>query len=315
LARTAVLYRSHFHALDIQLELTRRGIPFSITSGIRFFEQAHIKDVTAYLRLVLNPQDEAAFKRLVQLLPAIGAKGADKLWSRFSTGANVADHEADPTKAGARQEAPVATALARVAGFVPKKGAVAWAQFLATIAQLEAPELRQAPGRMIKWVVEAGYEDYAKAEFPNYRSRLDDLEQVAAFARQFAGTEEFLAQLALLTNLEAEAQAAPKEERELRLSTIHQAKGLEFDTVFVVMLCDGMFPSARSLEELEDEEEERRLFYVAITRARNELYLSYPLMRLSAEAGYISQEPSRFLGNIPRELLEELDLRMADPYG
>ena len=79
----AVLYRSHFHALELQLELTRRNIPFSITSGIRFFEQAHVKDVAAYLKLVTNPRDELSFKRLVQLLPGIGGKGADKLWKEF----------------------------------------------------------------------------------------------------------------------------------------------------------------------------------------------------------------------------------------
>ena len=83
LKQMAVLYRSHFHALELQLELTRRNIPFSITSGIRFFEQAHIKDVTAYLKLVTNPRDELSFKRLAQLLPGIGGKGADKLWKLF----------------------------------------------------------------------------------------------------------------------------------------------------------------------------------------------------------------------------------------
>ncbi len=83
LNQMAVLYRSHFHALELQLELTRRNIPFTITSGIRFFEQAHIKDATAYLKLVVNPQDEIAFKRLAQLLPGIAAKGAEKMWKKF----------------------------------------------------------------------------------------------------------------------------------------------------------------------------------------------------------------------------------------
>ena len=87
--KMAVLYRSHFHALELQLELTRRNIPFSITSGIRFFEQAHIKDVTAYLKLVTNPTDELAFKRLVQMLPGIGGKGAEKLWNTFSSDAST----------------------------------------------------------------------------------------------------------------------------------------------------------------------------------------------------------------------------------
>jgi DNA helicase-2/ATP-dependent DNA helicase PcrA len=123
--------------------------------------------------------------------------------------------------------------------------------------------------------------------------------------------EDFLAQLALLTNVEAEdEQPANADDEKIKLSTIHQAKGLEFDVVFVIMLCDGLFPSGRSLEWDEGEEEERRLFYVAITRARNELYLSYPLIRATAgNTGDLMQQPSRFLEEIPTELIEEWNLR------
>lgn len=296
--KMAVLYRSHFHALELQLELTRRNIPFTITSGIRFFEQAHIKDVTAYLKLVTNPKDELAFKRLVQLLPGIGGKGADKLWNEFNAkplSATTAEH-------------PLATALQSCA--VPKKTAVAWAQFTATIAQMEAKDVRGNASKMIRLAVEAGYEEHLKENYANFRSRLEDLEQLAVFARQFETVEDFLTQLALLTNVEAEdEQPANRDDEQLRLSTIHQAKGLEFDVVFIIMLCDGLFPSARSLESEEGEEEERRLMYVAMTRARNELYLSYPLVRAAGNTGDMIQKPSRFLGEIPKELLEEWNLR------
>ena len=140
---------------------------------------------------------------------------------------------------------------------------------------------------------------------------MEDLEQLAVFARQFATVEDFLTQLALLTNLEAEdGQPATKDGERLRLSTIHQAKGLEFDVVFVIMLCDGLFPSDRSLETSQGEEEERRLLYVAITRARNELYLSYPLIRAGfGGSGDLMQRPSRFLKEIPSDLTEEWELR------
>jgi DNA helicase-2/ATP-dependent DNA helicase PcrA len=303
LNRMAVLYRSHFHALELQLELTRRNIPFSITSGIRFFEQAHIKDVTAYLKLIANPRDELSFKRLVQLLPGIGGKGADKLWKEFGARCQVSGVSSNI--------AVIATALQACAASVPKKAAVAWAQFTATIAQLEAAEVRKDAARMIRLAVEAGYEDHLKESYANYRSRLDDLEQLAVFARQFEAVEDFLTQLALLTNLEAEdEQPADRDDEQLRLSTIHQAKGLEFDVVFVIMLCDGLFPSARSLESEEGEEEERRLMYVAITRARNELYLSYPLIRATpGGSGDMMQQPSRFLSEIPKELIDEWNLR------
>ena len=311
LNQVAVLYRSHFHALELQLELTKRHIPFSITSGIRFFEQAHIKDATAYLKLVANPQDELAFKRIALLLPGIGAKGAEKIWKIFSakmegTASSVPNNspltrpsatlsppggEKDGVR-GARQA--LATALMSCAKFVPAKAASAWKQFVETISQLEDETVRQSAAKMLRLVMDAGYDDYLKENFANYRNRLEDLEQLAVFAYQFGSVD-----------------AANRDAEQIRLSTIHQAKGLEFDVVFVIMLCDGLFPSARSMESADGEEEERRLFYVAITRAKNELYLSHPLMR----AGYGStgidamQQPSRFLSEIPRDLLNEWNLR------
>ncbi len=299
----AVLYRSHFHALELQLELTRRNIPFSITSGIRFFEQAHIKDVAAHLKFAANPRDEIAFKRLVRMMPGIGGRGADKLWAEFGSRFQGAGSK-------------LAEALENCAARVPKKAAPAWTQFVATLAQLEAEGVCGRADKMIRLVIEAGYEDYLKAEYANFRARLEDVQQLASFAQQFATLEEFLTQLALLTNLEAdEDKAASDDTEQLRLSTIHQAKGLEFKVVFVVMLCDGLFPSARSLDTSEGEEEERRLFYVACTRAKDELYLSYPLIRMMpGSGGDTFQQPSRFLGEIPPELREEWNLRPHHPH-
>ncbi len=337
LDRMAVLYRAHFHALELQLELTRRNIPFSITSGIRFFEQAHVKDVAAWLKLACNPRDEMAFKRLVKLLPGIGPKAADKLWTAFAARQLPAPPPAEvsveevwnpegaavlpdatpasgtPADTPAAPAAPmVAPALQALAELVPKKARADWAQFTATMAQVEVPPARGSAADMIRVVLEAGYTDYLETTYDNARARLEDLEQLAAFARQFPTPEEFLAQLALLTNVEAEAEGTPAQEQErLRLSTIHQAKGLEFDVVFVIMLCEGLFPSARSLEDAESEEEERRLFYVAVTRARDELYLTYPLIRTAGSySGEAMQQPSRFLEELPRDLLEEWSLQL-----
>jgi DNA helicase-2/ATP-dependent DNA helicase PcrA len=298
----AVLYRSHFHALELQLEFTRRNIPFSITSGIRFFEQAHIKDVAAYLKLVTNPTDELSFKRLAMMLPGIGGKGAEKLWAAFAK-------EIQSPKS--KTQSPLAEAVQGCAKAAPKKAEKAWVQFAVTLSQLEAESVRSQPWEMIRTVIEAGYEDYLQETFANYHNRLEDLEQLASFARTFQSTEEFLTQLSLLTNIEAEEQdTKSKDDEQVRLSTIHQAKGLEFDVVFVIMLCDGLFPSSRSSESVEGEEEERRLLYVAITRARDELYLSYPLIRATqAYGGDAMQIPSRFLKEIPTELIEEWSLR------
>jgi len=320
----AVLYRSHFHALELQLELTRRNIPFSITSGIRFFEQAHIKDVAAFLKFVTNSNDELSFKRLVRLLPGIGGKGAEKLWRQFSerwaakaeppgfqekqAGAKV---ESPGSNSPAARHRPLAAALQACAGSVSTKTAASWAQFTATVAQLESEPVQGNTARMLRLIVEAGYEEYVKANYTNYRARMEDLEQLINFALQFQTTEEFLTQLALFSNLEAEDEKPARQDSEqIRLSTVHQAKGLEFKVVFVIMLSDGLFPSTRSLERPESEEEERRLFYVAITRAKDELYLSYPLIRTSSGyGGDKMQVPSRFLHDLPAELLDEWNLR------
>jgi DNA helicase II / ATP-dependent DNA helicase PcrA len=304
LDKMAVLYRSHFHALELQLELTRRQIPFSITSGIRFFEQAHIKDIAAYMKFIVNPRDETAFKRIVRLLPGVGAKSADRIWNAFQA-------EYSPT-AGAG----LAGILEKVGSAVPKKTAKDWEQFTETISQLENPEARQSAARMIQWILEAGYEDYLQEQFPNYRARQEDIEQLASFALQFASVEEFLTQLALQTTVEAEASdPARRDVEEVRLSTIHQAKGLEFDVVFIIMLCDGSFPAARAMESPDGEEEERRLFYVAITRARDELYLTYPMIRVTRGTwAEQAQQPSRFLQELPPELLDTWQIRPPVRY-
>jgi DNA helicase-2/ATP-dependent DNA helicase PcrA len=297
----AVLYRSHFHALELQLELTRQNIPFSITSGIRFFEQAHIKDVAAHIKFVVNPRDELSFKRIVQLLPGVGGKGAAKLWERFEREAASARASGDSAFLGA--------AIQRCESAAGKKTRTAWAQFSATIAQLERALEKESAADLIALVLQAGYEDYLKESYANHGSRMDDLEQLAIFARQFNTIEDCLTQLALLTNLEAEGDRPADDDERLRLSTVHQAKGLEFEVVFVIMLCDGLFPSARSLDHDESVEEERRLMYVAITRAKTELYLCYPEARASYnDDGETPQRISRFLREIPRELMEDWNL-------
>lgn len=293
----AVLYRAHYHAVELQLELSRRGIPYQITSGIRFFEQAHIKDVAAFIRFVANPHDEVAFKRMVRLLPGIGGKSADILWSKWEQTLN--------------ENAVITSWNDRMAGMpASARAKKSWQQLLDTLDEIAPNGEPIAPSEMITAIVAAIYDDYAKANFANYELRKEDLNQLAAFARQFKDANEFLSQLALISNVDAEpAVAQPNEQEALNLSSVHQAKGLEFHTVFVIWLTDGMFPSSRSLETAEAIEEERRLFYVAITRAKDELYLTYPHMRLNAGYGDMFQRPSRFLKEIPSQLLEDWNVR------
>jgi DNA helicase-2/ATP-dependent DNA helicase PcrA len=281
--------------------------PFTITSGIRFFEQAHIKDISAFLKLLHNPNDEISFKRLVRLLPGVGNKGADKLWAAFDAGIKALPPE---------DKHPIATALQGCAKMVSKKTTVAWAQFATTFAQIEAPDVRNKPAVVLNLVLEAMYEEYAEDNFANYSIRLDEIDQLINFAQTFTDTNDFLTQLALLSNLQADDDRPRDDDKEsIKLTTIHQAKGLEFEVVFLIMLCDGLFPTARSLENDENLEEERRLFYVGITRAKKELYLSYPIIRMSqGYSGDIMQQKSRFLAEIPLELLDQWTLKPRNPW-
>jgi DNA helicase-2/ATP-dependent DNA helicase PcrA len=295
----AVLYRAHYHAVELQLEFSRRGIPYQITSGIRFFEQAHIKDVASFIRFVANPRDEVAFKRMVRLLPGIGGKIAENLWNGWEKSLN---EKGDVVSWSER--------LLKLS--VSTRSKKTWEQLAQTLDEIAPNGKPNPPSAMIVSVVEAIYDDYAKANFTNYELRREDLNQLASFARQFSNAQEFLSQLALISNVDAEpAPNAGVDNEAVNLSSVHQAKGLEFHTVFVIWLTDGMFPSSRSLETRDAIEEERRLFYVAITRARDELYLSYPHMRLNAGFGDMFQRPSRFLKEIPIELLEDWEVKRS----
>ena len=305
----AVLYRAHFHAMELQLELSRRGIPYLITSGIRFFEQAHVKDVASFIRLVANPQDEIAFKRMVKLLPGIGNRSADNLWSAWAKSVEPQAIDVVGAESGdSNQRFSFGERLRAMS--VPRKSQKSWEQLAFTLDEI-APGGSLIPAeRMIVAIVEAIYDDYARANFTNYELRREDLDQLAAFARQFKDVHEFLGQLALISNVDAEPAADRTTDKEaVNLSSVHQAKGLEYHTVFVIWLTDGMFPSARSLETRDAFEEERRLFYVAITRARDELYLTHPHTRFNAGYSESFQRPSRFLKEIPSELLEDWHVR------
>jgi DNA helicase-2/ATP-dependent DNA helicase PcrA len=285
----AVLYRAHFHSMEIQLELTRRGIPFEVTSGLRFFEQAHVKDVAAFLKFAVNPTDETAFRRIVRMLPGVGEKTADSLW--------------ETVKAGASSAAPFGDVI-RMAK-PPARAAKVWEQLAVTMDEI-APERKPiAPDRAIETVMEAVYEDYMKAEFANYENRREDLRTLTGYARQFSSTDDFLAQVALLTNVDGAGSRRDTETDRVVLSSVHQAKGLEWRAVFVVWLTEGMFPGARSLENANSLEEERRLFYVAVTRGRDHLHLCYPQIRLNSGYGEPFQRRSRFIAEIPAQLLDK----------
>ena len=293
----AVLYRAHYHSMEVQLEFTRRGIPFTITSGLRFFEQAHVKDVASFLKFAVNPRDETAFKRIVKLFPGIGPKAAESLWSQVNA------------ELEGRREFSQMGAIRP-----PAKAQQAWGQFVNTMMELAPPNGLLPPSAMIESVTYAVYEDYMKSNFANYDVRKQDIATVSGFARQFESCEEFLSQLALLGAVEtADTFYGESESEKVTLSTLHQAKGLEWKVVFLIWLAEGMFPAARALENPEALEEERRLFYVGITRCRDELYITYPERKLNAAYADAWQRPSRFLKDVPETLLEAWEISTAKP--
>ncbi|MEX1010326.1 MAG: UvrD-helicase domain-containing protein, partial [Chthoniobacterales bacterium] len=203
----AVLYRAHFHSMEIQLELTRRGIPFEVTSGLRFFEQAHIKDVAAFLRFAVNPTDETAFRRMVRLLPGVGEKTADNLWAIV--------------QAGVASPAPFGEVL-RMAK-PPTRAAKVWEQLAATLDEIAPERQTIAPDRALESVMEAVYEEYMKAEFANYENRREDVRTLAGYARQFSTVEEFLAQVSLMTNADGAGAKGDRDADRVVLSSVHQA--------------------------------------------------------------------------------------------
>ncbi|MGE0127419.1 MAG: ATP-dependent helicase [Blastocatellales bacterium] len=302
----AVLYRSHFHALELQLELTRRGIPYEVRSGVRFFEQAHVKDVTAYLRLIVNPRDELAWKRVLKLIPKIGNATAGRVWERLAYAAE-----------------PLALVRAdEFAGSLPKNAAAGWREFAELIKNLTAPETVNNPAKQIELILERGYIEYLQASYENAEAREEDLSQLAKFAERFETTGAFLSELALInterfsppagTTGEDVVMGGDEDER-LTLSSIHQAKGLEWRVGFLIWAADGRFPSARSLRDAEGEEEERRLFYVALTRAKDELYVCYPLIETNRARQTVLQRPSRFITEVPRALVEIWSVDEEEP--
>ncbi len=280
----AVLYRAHYHSMEVQMEFVRRDIPFDIRSGIRFFEQAHIKDVTSYMRVLVNPHDELAWRRLLMMYPKIGKVTFEKIWSRL-----------------AKQDNPLESLLAEeFLKTVPKSAQIGVGQCrntLLLLLSLDVPD--RTPEKIIDLLLNKGdYRTYLQDNYSDASAREEDLIQLGNFAAKFERMDDFLNELALLTNMSKEEEIEERQEDKVILSTIHQAKGLEWSYVFLIWCADGMIPLQRALKEPGGEEEERRLFYVAVTRAKDQLYLCSPVLDYTRSAGTLTLSPSRFISEI-----------------
>lgn len=270
----AVLFRADFHALELELALNKKSIPYVKRGGLRFFEQAHLKDMIAFLRIINNPQDELSWTRALLLQPGIGKVGAAKLTQVVAS-------------------LPLEDTMHYGEGLTGKLQK-SWKQFAAILKPIVT---ETTAATIMQHVLDAFYEDHLRSTYDNPEKRIEDINQLINFSDQFGTLGEMLSDLALSENYSAETVVREEEEPEeqLVISTIHQAKGLEWDTVFVMHAASGHFPHAKSLGSRSEFEEERRLFYVATTRAERELYLTYPITTYSHSEGLIFSQPSEFI--------------------
>jgi len=298
LSDIGVLYRSHWNAMELQLELARRRIPFEVRSGLRFFERAHIKDSCAFLRIVANPRDELAWRRVLPLFSGIGTRTASKIY-------RILQEEKEPLRA---------LNTDRLRKQLPKRVLAGLNDFVTLVSSINDKEVVRNPGEALRRVLKNGYENILESKYPDWRSRRDDILQMSNYAETF-DIEEFLSHLAISTSLVAETTVFGESEEEegvLTLSTVHRAKGLEWRVVFLLWCAEGALPSAPSLQEGEEAiEEERRVFYVACTRAKELLLLLYPRLRSQSRRWQVPpdesifQKPSRFITELPEEVYEE----------
>ena len=301
LANIAVLYRSHFIAVETQIALAKAGIPYHITSGVKFFERQHIRDLVALLRFVYNPADTQAWARIAVLLPKVGEKGAQKIHAAAL--AHARDFQKDFLDALGAED---------VRAKVAKDGRTEWEGLVASLRQVSEAMQTGTPASAVETAIDGWYGDYLKGAYADYNDRREELNALIGFAQRFEETQDFLAQILLLNSETSDRHVDPQADA-VKLTTVHQAKGLEYDVVFVIGLADGQFPGRRSIEA-GDVEEERRLFYVAVTRARNELYLSFPKIASRPGAGGMMNSPSRFLQEVSPKLYQELKIRRISPW-
>jgi DNA helicase-2/ATP-dependent DNA helicase PcrA len=284
LEEMAVLYRNHSHSFDLQVELTRRNIPFRVRSGLKFFEHRHVKDVLSHLRSIDNPRDEISFARMMKLRSGFGPRLTARLWQAIA-GADPLDRLLHLDASGLD---------------LPKTARISLTAAQSLLQGLAKPKVLGQPGEAIRRVVSEFYSDWARANLENSGTRLEDIEQLALFADGFPDAATFLAEITLLNDLSGEDAVGGPSDEVLTLSSTHQAKGLEWRAVFVIWLAEGRFPSARA----EDLEEERRLFYVAVTRARDRLFLVRPELARDRYRVDVLLDPSRFLSELPADTRE-----------
>jgi len=286
LGEMAVLFRSSFHSFDLEIELSRHGLPFVKRGGVKFIETAHVKDLLAHMRVVANPLDAVSWHRVLMLVEGVGPKKAQDVMAALVKSDNpYVALRAMPGRSG-KGLRDLALTLESLAG---------------------AGDLR--PAEQVNHIYEY-YLPILKAQYDDYPKRTRDLDHLQTIAEGYQGVETFLSDLALEPpdGSATGVEAPDHDDERLVLSTIHSAKGLEWQCVFVIWIVDGRFPSIYSFSEDEGLEEERRLFYVSVTRAKRHLYLTYPINVFDRSSGMVLSKPSRFLDPVAPRLLDQLVL-------
>ncbi|MDD2806974.1 MAG: ATP-dependent helicase [Patescibacteria group bacterium] len=285
----AVLFRAHYQSLEIEMAFSKRNIPYDMRGGLRFFEQAHIKDVVAHLKALNNLNDEIAWLRILRLQPGIGEAIARRIWQQISSFPDLK------------------TALsASYANVVGGKAASGWSTLAHLLYEMSAIG-QNSVSQLMALILKSGYDKYITANFENATDRIDDLKELVEYASTYETLEKFLSDVALSEGFKGQSivdyQAAPAEA--VTLSTVHQAKGLEWKVVFIIGLADGQFPHAKVFDFPDQLEEERRLFYVAVTRAKDQLYMSYPMMSVRGDT---FNRVSQFISEISEANYDKWDI-------
>jgi len=281
LSQMAVLFRSAFHSFDLEVELAKRGIPFVKYGGLKLLESAHVKDFLAFLKVLVNPKDFLSWNRLLLLMEGIGPRTAEKIINFLRQSAF------DPT-----------TSLNHITSKYSYPELISFSKLFSSLIK-DRPEL----SKVLEEVWSFYQPIFERIYYEDSSKRIKDIEGLMALSQKYKNLEEFLTDLVLEPVESFEEEVVERDEDFLILSTVHSAKGLEWHTVFIISLIDGRFPSSYSLKNEEELEEERRLFYVAVTRAREELYLIAPMTVYIPGEGKTIPKVSQFVREIPSELL------------
>jgi DNA helicase-2/ATP-dependent DNA helicase PcrA len=289
LGEIAVLFRARYQAAELELELARRKTPYVIRGGVRFLEQRHVKDVLAHLRVLVAARDEISWRRILLLQEGIGPGAAQTIWTSLSA-------LEDPLTALSPEEPAL-----KIKG----RAARGWSGLRQLLQAMRGPGTKGQPARMISALMEGGYQQYLELTFPDSEDRVRDIAQLSELAAPYESAEDFLSEVLSHEEFKGEPLDTQADRTgRVVLSTIHQAKGLEWSVVLAIGMTDGAFPHPSAKADPLQMEEERRLFYVAVTRAKGDLIITYPVLRPSSTSPNYLSRPSLFIQELPASCYE-----------